>query len=73
MGWSARRGRKGPTRFDSWQNRPDRGGGHSRPWPRARLRALAIWLAVFVVLILGYLYAGVGWQALTRLTSGQAS
>jgi hypothetical protein len=77
MGWSARRDRRGASRFDSWQNRPDRSG--SRPWQprRADIRAVLIWLGVFAVLILGYGFGdalwNVSWHTLARLMAGQES
>jgi hypothetical protein len=43
------------TRFDPWQNRPDRPA--ARSWRRSNdLRSLLIWLAIFAALVVGYTY-----------------
>lgn len=59
MGWipsnsEAERGSVGVTRFDPWQNRPDRRAQRQRAFSRPR--ALLVWLAAFAVLVVGYTY-----------------
>ena len=79
MGWTpsnseteADRGSVGVTRFDPWQNRPDRPVRRQRAF--SRRRALLVWLAVFAVLVVGYTYhddlAVAGWRTLARLFPG---
>ena len=79
MGWTpsssdteADRGSVALTRFDPWQNRPDR-----RLWrPRTFTgqRALLVWLAAFGALVVGYSYhddlATAGWRILARVFPG---
>ena len=71
MGWTPSGSKSGeqqssvePTRFDPWQNRPDRakrgrGAGNRR-------RAALVWLAVFAVLVAAYTYhddlGAAGWR-----------
>jgi hypothetical protein len=64
------------TRFDPWQNRPDR---PRLRWQPGRLlgggpRAVAIWLAMFAILTAGYSYghdiALAGWHTLAQLLAG---
>jgi hypothetical protein len=43
------------TRFDPWQNRPDRFATRSRHRSND-LRSLLVWLAVFAALVVGYTY-----------------
>jgi hypothetical protein len=71
----ADRGSAAVTRFDPWQNRPDRPlwrrPGFSRP------RALLIWLAAFAVLVIGYAYrdnlAAAGWRILAGFYPGSGA
>lgn len=63
MGWTPSRSRtetdRGPvaaTRFDPWQNRPDRPGRRLQ-WS-GRGRALLVWLAVGAALMVAYRYHG---------------
>ena len=79
MGWApsnseteANRGSVGVMRFDPWQNRPDRHARQQRAFSRPR--ALLVWLAVFAVLVVGYIHrdelAVAGWRSLARLFPG---
>ena len=76
MGWTpsnseteADRGSVGATRFDPWQNRPDRPARRQRAF--SGRRTLLVWLAVFAVLVVGYTYgddlAAAGWRILARV------
>jgi hypothetical protein len=60
------------TRFDPWQNRPDRPVRPQRAF--SRRRALTVWLAVLVFLVVGYAYrddlAAAGWRTLASLLPG---
>ena len=75
MGWipsnsqtEADRGSVGATRFDPWQNRPDRPVWRQRAFGRPR--ALLVWLAAFAVLVAGYTYHDNLTVAAWRILSG---
>ena len=79
MGWTPSGSKAGeqqssvePTRFDPWQNRPDRPVRRQRAFSRPR--ALLVWLTVLAVLVVGYTYhddlAVAGWRTLARLFPG---
>lgn len=79
MGWTpsssdteADRGSVGVTRFDPWQNRPDRRAQRQRAFRGQR--ALLVWLAAFAVLVVGYTYhddlATAAWGILARVFPG---
>lgn len=73
MGWTPRRTRPGPDRFDAWQNRPDRPGWQAGRRGSGWVRTALIWLAAFALLAIGHRYGDVvvraAEQALTDLSA----
>ena len=60
------------TRFDPWQNRPDRPLRQQRRRTSSSSRHLLVWLTIFAVLVVGYTYRNalaVAWRQVLAIVS----